>query len=98
MKSKIALFCNVSERAVITAKGVASVDEVPLVYALEGLDEEIVRLLHLPQTERRMQNWAALMDRVHNPIDEVSIGVVGKYVELEDAYKSLREALVHGGL
>src|SRR5216117_3598288 len=98
MKAKIALFCNVSERAVITAKDVASVYEVPLVYALEGLDEQIVRLLHLPQTERRMRDWEALVDRMHHPIDEVSIGVVGKYVELEDAYKSLREALVHGGL
>src|SRR5436190_9734326 len=97
MKAKIALFCNVSERAVITAKDVASVYEVPLVYALEGLDDEIVRLLHLAQTERRMRDWEALVERVHHPIDEVSIGVVGKYVELEDAYKSLREALVHVG-
>src|SRR5215472_14584999 len=98
MKAKIALFCNVSERAVITAKDVASVYEVPLVYAVEGLDNEIVRLLHLPNNERRMQDWEALVERVHHPMDEVSIGVVGKYVELEDAYKSLREALVHGGL
>ncbi len=98
MKSKIALFCNVSERAVITAKDVASVYEVPLVLSAEGLDEEIVKLLHLPKTERRMQDWEALIERVRHPMDEVSIGVVGKYVELEDAYKSLREALIHGGL
>jgi CTP synthase len=98
MKAKIALFCNVSERAVITAKDVESVYEVPLVLGKEGLDEEIVRVLHLPNTERRMQDWQALMERVNNPMDEVSIGVVGKYVELEDAYKSLREALIHGGL
>ena len=98
MKAKIALFCNVSEKAVITAKDVASVYEVPLVLAAEGLDDQIVRLLHLPVTERRMSDWEALMERVHHPIDEVSIGVVGKYVELEDAYKSLREALIHGGL
>jgi len=98
MKSKIALFCNVSERAVITAKDVASVYEVPLVYAMEGLDDEIVRLLHLPNHERRMQDWEALIEKVQHPMDEVAIGVVGKYVELEDAYKSLREALVHGGL
>src|SRR5207237_3859146 len=84
--------------SVITAKDVASVYEVPLVLAAEGLDDELVRLLHLPKTERRMQDWEALMDRVDHPIDDVSIGVVGKYVELEDAYKSLREALVHGGL
>jgi len=98
MKSKIALFCNVSERAVITAKDVESVYEVPLVLAAEGLDDEIVRHLRLPKTERHMEDWQALMQRVHKPIDEVSIGVVGKYVELEDAYKSLREALIHGGL
>ena len=98
MKSKIALFCNVSERAVITAKDVESVYEVPLVLAAEGLDDEIVRHLHLPKTERHMEDWQTLMERVHKPIDEVSIGVVGKYVELEDAYKSLREALIHGGL
>jgi len=98
MKSKIALFCNVSEAAVITAKDVASVYEVPLVLSAEGLDEQIVRLLRLPQTERRMHEWEMLVERVHHPMDEVSIGVVGKYVELEDAYKSLREALLHGGL
>ena len=98
MKSKIALFCNVSENAVITAKDVDSVYEVPLVLAAEGLDDEIVRGLHLPKTERHMEDWQALIDRVHHPIDEISIGVVGKYVELEDAYKSLREALIHGGL
>jgi CTP synthase len=98
MKSKIALFCNVSEAAVITAKDVASVYEVPLVYSAEGLDDQIVRTLHLPQAERNMRHWELLVERVKHPLDEVSIGVVGKYVELEDAYKSLREALIHGGL
>src|SRR5437660_1785557 len=81
MKAKIALFCNVSERAVITAKDVASVYEVPLVLAAEGLDDEIVRHLHLPGSERRMEDWKALIERVQNPMDEVAIGVVGKYVE-----------------
>src|SRR5438093_3245641 len=98
MKSKIALFCNVTERSVITAKDVDSVYEVPLVLAAEGLDDEIVRLLHLPKTKPQMEDWQGLIERVNHPIDEVSIGVVGKYVELEDAYKSLREALIHGGL
>jgi CTP synthase len=98
MKSKIALFCNVSEAAVITAKDVESVYEVPLVLSAEGLDEQIVRMLNLPKTERRMDAWEVLIERVHNPMGEVSIGVVGKYVGLEDAYKSLREALIHGGL
>ena len=64
----------------------------------EGLDEQIVHALRLPSTEPRMDDWKALIERVNNPIDEVNIGVVGKYVELEDAYKSLREALIHGGL
>jgi CTP synthase len=99
MKSKIALFCNISEAAVITAKDAShTVYEVPLVLSAEGLDDQIVHLLHLPQTERRMQDWEALIERVHHPMDEVNIGVVGKYVALEDAYKSLREALIHGGL
>jgi CTP synthase len=98
MKSKIALFCNVSEAAVITAKDVESVYEVPLVLSAEGLDEQIVRMLNLPKTERRMDAWEVLVERVHNPMGEVSIGVVGKYVGLEDAYKSLREALIHGGI
>jgi CTP synthase len=98
MKSKIALFCNVSEAAVITAKDVESVYEVPLVLSAEGLDEQIVRMLNLPKTERRMDAWELLIERVHNPMGEVSIGVVGKYVGLEDAYKSLREALIHGGI
>ena len=98
MKSKIALFCNVSEAAVITAKDVESVYEVPLVLSAEGLDDQIVRMLNLPKTERRMDAWEHLIERVHNPMGEVSVGVVGKYVGLEDAYKSLREALIHGGL
>jgi len=98
MKSKIALFCNVSEAAVITAKDVESVYEVPLVLSAEGLDDQIVRMLNLPKTERRMDAWEVLIERVNNPMGEVSIGVVGKYVGLEDAYKSLREALIHGGL
>ena len=98
MKSKIALFCNLSEAAVITAKDVSSVYEVPLVLSAEGLDDQIVRMLHLPQRERNMQPWEMLIERVNNPLDEVSIGVVGKYVAHDDAYKSLREALIHGGL
>ncbi len=98
MKAKISLFCNLSEKAVITAKDVETVYEVPLVLSAEGLDEQIVSMLHLPVTERRMHDWELLIERVQNPIDEVNIGVVGKYVELEDAYKSLREALIHGGI
>ena len=98
LKSKVALFCNVAKESVITAKDVDNVYEVPLVYSEEGLDDQIVDLLELPRSERRMERWQALIERLRILEGEVSIGVVGKYVELEDAYKSLREALVHGGL
>ena len=98
LKAKVALFCNVTKEAVITARDVESVYEVPLALSEEGLDDQIVDLLKLPPSERRMERWETLMDRLRTFEGEVSIGVVGKYVELEDAYKSLREALVHGGI
>ena len=98
LKAKVALFCNVSEEAVITAKDVDTIYEVPLVLSGEGLDDQIVDLLHLPPSERRMDRWESLIERLAHLEGEVSIGVVGKYVELEDAYKSLHEALVHGGI
>jgi CTP synthase len=97
IKRKIALFCDVDEEAVITAKDVATIYEVPLVLAAEGLDPIVLRLLHLPQTERRMAPWEDLVDRIKNPAGEVTIHVVGKYVGYEDSYKSLNEALYHGG-
>jgi CTP synthase len=97
IKRKIALFCDVDEEAVITAKDVASIYEVPLVLAAEGLDRIVLKYLHLPQTERRMQAWEDLVDRIRHPLDEITIHVVGKYVGYEDSYKSLNEALCHGG-
>jgi CTP synthase len=97
IKRKIALFCDVAEEAVITAKDVASIYEVPLVLAAEGLDTIVLQYLHLPQTERRMQAWEDLVSRIKNPLDEITIHVVGKYVGYEDSYKSLNEALYHGG-
>ena len=97
LKRKIALFCDVDEEAVITAKDVATIYEVPLVLAAEGLDRIILKYLHLPQTERRMQVWEDLISRVKNPTDELTIHIVGKYVGYEDSYKSLNEALYHGG-
>ena len=97
IKRKIALFCDVDEEAVITAKDVSTIYEVPLVLAAEGLDRIVLKYLHLPQTERRMQAWEELVDRIKNPIDEITIHVVGKYVGYEDSYKSLNEALYHGG-
>ena len=97
IKRKIALFCDVDEEAVITAKDVSSIYEVPLVLAAEGLDRIVLNRLHLPQTEARMQAWSDLVDRIKNPSDEITIHVVGKYVGYEDSYKSLNEALYHGG-
>ncbi|HMD37608.1 MAG TPA: CTP synthase, partial [Vicinamibacterales bacterium] len=97
IKRKIALFCDVDEEAVITAKDVPTIYEVPLVLAAEGLDRIVLKYLHLPQTERRMQSWEDLVIRIKNPIDEMTIHVVGKYVGYEDSYKSLNEALYHGG-
>src|SRR5512142_1609163 len=98
LKRKIALFCDVDEEAVVTAKDVSSIYEVPLVFAAEGLDRIILRRLHLPETEARMDAWRDLVDRIKNPTDEITIHVVGKYVGYEDSYKSLNEALYHGGL
>jgi CTP synthase len=98
IKSKIALFCNVSEEAVITAKDVASVYEVPLVFANEGVDTMVLKYLHIEAKERDMSHWEDIVHRVYNPRAEVTIGIVGKYVEYEDSYKSLKEALVHGAL
>jgi CTP synthase len=97
IKRKIALFCDVDEEAVITAKDVSTIYEVPLVLAAEGLDRIVLKYLHLPMTERRMQQWEDLVDRVKHPVDEITIHVVGKYVGYEDSYKSLNEALYHGG-
>jgi CTP synthase len=98
IKSKIALFCNVEEEAVITAKDVASIYEVPLVFARENVDTLALKYLHLEAKERDLSKWEDIVHRVYNPKDEVTIGIVGKYVEYEDSYKSLKEALVHGAL
>ena len=96
MKSKIALFCNVEEEAVITAKDVASIYEVPLVFAREGVDRLLLRYLRIDAKEPNLSRWEDLVHRIYNPKDEVRIAIVGKYVEYEDSYKSLKEALVHG--
>jgi CTP synthase len=98
IKSKIALFCNVEEEAVITAKDVASIYEVPVVFSHEGVDTLALRYLHIEAKERDLGSWEELVHRVYNPKAEVTIGIVGKYVEYEDSYKSLKEALVHGAL
>jgi CTP synthase len=97
LKQKIGLFCDVNEEAVITARDVETIYEVPLVLQDEGLDTVSLTLLGLPLTEARMSPWQELVDRIKNPDDELTIHVVGKYTGYEDSYKSLNEALYHGG-
>jgi CTP synthase len=97
IKRKIALFCDVDEEAVITAKDVPTIYEVPLVLSAEGLDRIVLKLLRLPLTEARTEAWQQLVQRIKNPVDDLTIHVVGKYTGYEDSYKSLNEALFHGG-
>ncbi|HEY6183369.1 MAG TPA: CTP synthase [Terriglobales bacterium] len=98
IKGKIALFCNVAEEAVITAKDVASVYEVPLVFAKENVDTLALKYLHIEAKDRELSRWEDIVHKVYNPKAEVTIAIVGKYVEYEDSYKSLKEALIHGSL
>ncbi len=98
IKSKIALFCNVGVDAVITAKDVECIYEVPLVFHQEGLDDKIVELLHIWTRAPRLEQWEELVKRLMSPTHEVSIGIVGKYTDLTESYKSLNEALYHGGI
>src|SRR5205085_8735174 len=98
-RAKIALFCNVRKEAVIPALDAKSIYAVPLQYHREGLDAEVLRAFGiLDAPEPHLSRWDDIMDRLDNPEGEVNIGVVGKYVGLPDAYKSLTEALIHGGL
>jgi CTP synthase len=98
VKGKIALFCNVEDQAVITARDVNSIYEAPLMFHSEGLDRLALKYLHLESPEPDLSKWSDLVQRCYNPADEVSIAIAGKYVEYEDSYKSLKEALVHGAL
>ena len=98
MKQKIAQFCNVERDQVIAARDVKTIYEVPLRFAAEGLDRQLVELLHLPSDKLDLSRWEALVSRVKHPAHQVKIGIVGKYVEYPDAYKSLNEALCHGGI
>ncbi|MCI0568843.1 MAG: CTP synthase [Acidobacteria bacterium] len=98
IKKKIALFCNVSEEAVITAKDVESIYEVPLILAREGLDAIILKNLDLPYRDKDMGDWIQVVETIKKPASETNIALVGKYVEYEDSYKSLTEALTHGGV
>jgi CTP synthase len=98
IKEKIALFCNVPAQAVITAQDVKNIYEVPLCFHEEGLDEIILEDLNLAKNECDLTQWRELVSKISDPEREVTIGIVGKYVELEDSYKSLNEALLHGGV
>jgi CTP synthase len=98
-REKIALFCNVPKSAVIPALDARNIYDVPLQYHEAGLDDEVLRAFHMEDAPRPdVTRWVEIMDRIDHHDSEVTIGVVGKYVGLPDAYKSLREALVHGGI
>ena len=98
IKAKIALFCNVSVEEVITAKDVDHIYEVPLIFHQEGLDEKIIELLNIWTRNPQLDDWENLVKKIKAPRHTVSIAVVGKYVDLTESYKSLNEALYHGGI
>jgi CTP synthase len=98
LKAKIALFCSVDRDAVISAEDVDCIYRVPLVFHRDGLDDKIVKLLNIWTRSPRLGAWEDIVKRFENPRAEVTVGVVGKYVNLQDSYKSLHEALGHGGL
>src|SRR5205823_6643924 len=99
MKKKIALFCNVEEESVVSALDVEFIYQVPLAFSREGLDEILLDKLHLPHEEiGALTKWEEIVRKMRHPEDEVRIGFVGKYVEFGDSYKSLNEALTHGGI
>jgi len=98
-RRKLSLFCNVRESAVIQALDVGHIYDVPMAYHKEGLDSEVLAAFGIdPAPKPRMDAWQSVSSRIHNPEGEVTIAVVGKYTGLKDAYKSLIEALSHGGL
>jgi CTP synthase len=98
VKKKIALFCNVDEDAVITAKDVDSIYEVPLILHEEGVDEKLTRILNIWTGRPNLDPWKRVVERIHNPAREVVVAMVGKYVDLSESYKSLNEALHHAGV
>jgi len=98
VKEKIAMFCNVDKGAVITAKDVGTIYEVPIVLRKEGLDELIVQSLRLESGPPNLREWDAMVQKIRRPTHEVTIAMVGKYMGSKESYKSLSEALVHGGI
>ncbi|MFB6262235.1 MAG: CTP synthase [Bradymonadaceae bacterium] len=97
IKEKIALFCNVPQRRVITAKDAETIYEVPLLLADQGIDQELSEALNIWSRATDLSKWRQLVDTIKNPTHELTIAIVGKYVDLTDSYKSLNEALLHGG-
>ena len=98
IKEKIALFCNIDKDAVFTAKDVDNIYEVPLVYNKEGLGDKILQKLSIWARAPRLDHWRDIVEKMKNPRDTVTIAIVGKYVDLTESYKSLNEALTHGGI
>jgi len=98
MKRKIALFCNVEENAVITAQDVETIYEVPLRLHAEKIDDRIVEALELKASDNDLKTWETIVERIKHPSKSVIIALVGKYIDLKEAYKSLCEALTHGGV
>jgi len=98
IKAKISLFCSVDQDAVFTAIDVASIYDLPMALYDEGLDQKIAILLRLSAKNPNLHTWEELVRKIHNPKGRVTIAIVGKYVDLKEAYKSLHEALVHGGV
>ncbi|MDD5614281.1 MAG: CTP synthase [Candidatus Omnitrophica bacterium] len=97
-KDKIALFCNVSKEAVITAIDVKSIYEIPVIFKKENLDNLIVRLLNLKCQEADIESWSRMLAKLKSPSKQVEIAIVGKYISLQDAYKSIYEALIHASI
>ena len=98
-REKIALFCNVRKEAVVAAYDLKSIYEAPLAYHREGLDQAVLDAFGIsPAPKPNLEKWLDVQDRIHNTDGEVNVAIVGKYVQLEDAYKSIKEALTHGGM
>ncbi|WP_420859850.1 CTP synthase [Marivivens marinus] len=98
-REKIALFCNVRKEAVVAAYDLKSIYEAPLAYHNEGLDQAVLDAFGIsPAPKPNLEKWLDVQDRIHNTDGEVNVAIVGKYVQLEDAYKSIKEALTHGGM
>lgn len=98
-RRKIGLFCNVREEAVIQALDVSSIYDVPKAYHEQGLDREVLKAFGIEDRQKpELSRWDEISDRVHNPEGEITVAIVGKYIELKDAYKSINEALLHGGM